>query len=152
MQVHHIEGGTSRKCCPPRLTAATIFTGETDLQAVWSFEQGQVIGGAPIRVHFRQQIGRQRIRHQGLLTGSFTRHARMVSNKGAPRGASLTSFKISAPGPYRFIAPLFHPSQLSASHAVNRRHLVTPSESTKSNTCGADRRRNPTPNPNHLHW
>jgi hypothetical protein len=42
MQVHHIEGGTSRKCCPPRLTAATIFTGETDLQAVWSFEQGQV--------------------------------------------------------------------------------------------------------------
>src|ERR1035441_1958682 len=41
MQVHHIEGGTSRKCCPPRLTAATIFTGETDLQAVWSFEQGQ---------------------------------------------------------------------------------------------------------------
>jgi len=24
------------------LTAATIFTGETDLQAVWSFEQGQV--------------------------------------------------------------------------------------------------------------
>src|SRR5450756_572912 len=41
MQVHHIEGGTSRKCCPPRLTAATIFTGESDLQAVWSFEQGQ---------------------------------------------------------------------------------------------------------------
>jgi len=41
MQVHHIEGGTSRKCCPPRLTAATISTGETDLQAVWSFEQGQ---------------------------------------------------------------------------------------------------------------
>jgi hypothetical protein len=41
MQVHHIEGGTSRKCCPPSLTAATIFTGETDLQAVWSFEQGQ---------------------------------------------------------------------------------------------------------------
>src|ERR1035437_5898391 len=41
MQVRHIEGGTSRKCCPPRLTAATIFTGETDLQAVWSFEQGQ---------------------------------------------------------------------------------------------------------------
>ena len=41
MQVHHIEGGTSRKCCPPRLTAATIFTGETDLQAVWSFEQGK---------------------------------------------------------------------------------------------------------------
>jgi hypothetical protein len=29
----------------------------------------------------------------------------------------LTSFKKSAPGPYRFIAPLFHPGQLSASHA-----------------------------------
>jgi hypothetical protein len=41
MQVRHIEGGTSRKCCPPRLTAATIFTGETDLQAVCNFEQGQ---------------------------------------------------------------------------------------------------------------
>src|SRR5664279_1234411 len=49
----------------------------------------EVIGGAPIRVHFFQQIGRQRIRHQGLLTGSFTRHARMVSDMLARAAESL---------------------------------------------------------------
>ena len=32
----------------------------------------EVICGAPIRVHFFQQIGRQHRSHQGFLTGSFT--------------------------------------------------------------------------------
>ena len=32
----------------------------------------EVICGAPIRVHSFQQIRRQRSRHQGLLTDSFT--------------------------------------------------------------------------------
>ena len=32
----------------------------------------EVICGAPIRVHFFQQIGRQRRSHVGFLTGSFT--------------------------------------------------------------------------------
>ena len=33
----------------------------------------EIIRGAPIRIHFFQQIGRQRGRHQGFLTNLFMR-------------------------------------------------------------------------------
>ena len=46
----------------------------------------EVICGAPIRIHFLQKIGRQRGRHQLLLTGSFTRQGRVISETASAGG------------------------------------------------------------------